>query len=322
MRSIISIITGLALTPITANALTPNPQLGDAQSIASVAEIFMPAEHWQAVEPTQFESAIRQAHLAEHSGGVFHIDTDTDPFSKTLLAVITQEPDARHARFRIRHAHARVTPENRPPSTVNLIEVARFNLGPARRDALIEIHGENHVAPIEQFGTAPDVIWRFITRPLMGQAADIAYAARRTDSLEAKPQCFSYHCHDPDPQHETLRNWPEPEKIQHQPAFSATSAALLQTAQKQLYWIRPNQNEQWRWRELEWSESAAPGESTIEIGIEQNLGQDLATDVVIHSDQLMDHETKAIWQRIIGLESTQPEVFSTQDRELWPPIQP
>ncbi|MGM0915599.1 MAG: hypothetical protein ACQEXC_14735 [Pseudomonadota bacterium] len=115
---------------------------------------------------------------------IFHPDADTGPLTKALLVLMIEEADLPHSRVWLRYARASVAPQGQAPIPVELVEVVSFDLGPARREALVAQHGESRVAPAEAFGEGGHIAWRFITRPVMGQVADITHAARREIPLE------------------------------------------------------------------------------------------------------------------------------------------
>jgi len=301
--------------------------LTGASSLAAVGEAFMPERDWQARDIESLDVRLREAHDA-HDGGessgdsVFHPDAETGPLVKALLAVVTKEPVLTHARYRLRYAKTRVIPEGAGgPLEVSLVEVARFNLGPARRADLVESLGEEAVAPPAAFGEGPDLAWRLVTRPIQGQAAGIVRAARRELPGEAPADCFASSCRDGASLTAEVRNWPEGGEITPRLDFAALEVALLDTALERLGVAVAHDQGRPRWQGFEWRESVAPGTPFVEVVIERGLGQDEGADLVIHDDHLMDHETRARWYRLMAMVAAPdrpPRFFQSQDRESWP----
>lgn len=296
-------------------------RLNEAASLEAVADTFIPETVWQRQEASGIQERLREA-LSGNGGAdsVFLPDADMGPLSKGLWVAVAEPPKLPHVRYRLRYALARVTHEGNPPITAELVEVARFNLGPARRAELVEILGEEQVAPAASFGQAPDVAWRLITRPVMGQVADIAYLARRSLPESHDEECLGAPCRDVDSLHDAVRDWPEPLPLDSLPVREALELALLQAGLERLGHIQRDEQDRTSWRFPEWPESVPAGEPFIEVSLERGLGQDDALDLVIHHDQLMDDHTRAWWERLIAID-TGPGgivVFATSDHAAWP----
>lgn len=298
--------------------MAADQRLEEAASLENVAAAFIPKDTWQHQQATMLEEQLREA-LTDNgsSDSIFLADAGIGPLSKALLVVLNEEPVIPHVRYRLRYAQANVTPELSSPLIVELVEVARFNLGPSRRAELVEIYGEKQVAPATAFGQAPDVAWRLVTRPIMGQVAGLTHAARRELSQQRADDCFGLSCRDVESLNEVVRDWPEFEPIELLFDQRPLELSVLQIGLEKLG-LRDEQGHA-GWRIPEWPESVAAGEPFIEVSIERGLGQDDALDLVIHHDQLMDDHTRALWERLIILGAGDTALmFSTSDQQPWP----
>lgn len=321
----IGVATGLLLGSISALAddFVEGGTLDEVHSLDAVGEVFMPAAEWQSIDVETLQSQHRQmlSNGGDNEVGIFHADADSGPLSKALLMALHDAPALPHVRYRLRYAMARVMPDGAgAPLEVSLVEVLRLNLGSARRAELVEMLGEEQVAPAEQFGVGPDMAWRLVTHPLMGQVAEITQAAQRELSSGDVPNCFGVPCQQSASLNAEAREWPEPVMLDTHLDESLLELSLLEVGLERLGLQRDAQGVS-RWHSPEWPESVSAGEPFIEISLERGLGQDDGMDLVLHYDQLMDHETRALWERLMALPSGsgQPAmVFMSQDRELWP----
>lgn len=292
----------------------------DVVSLEAVADAFLPATQWQPRDAQALQVEIRQRLGAAGGSTLFHPDADTGPLSKALLVLMAEEADLPHSRVRLRYARARVAPPGQAPVPVELVEIARFNLGPARREALIEQLGTSRVAPEDAFGNGPHVAWRLITRPVMGQVADITHVARREVPIEVA-LCLSAPCSTADSLNEQARDWPEPTPVELTSRSLPLEVALLEATLERLGLVQRDHRGLGRWQLPEWPESVPSGEAFLEVVVEHGVGQDDGVDLVVYLDQLMDDHTKALWQRLMAWEADDghlPQVWATQDQEPWP----
>ena len=321
----ISVAAGLLLGSMSALAddLVDSGALNEARSLDAVGEVFMPEAEWRSVDVEALQSRLRQmlSDGDDTAAGIFHPDADSGPLSKALLVALHEAPALPHVRYRLRYAQAQVMPEGAGgPLQVSLVEVLRFNLGSARRAELVEMLGEERVAPPEQFGVGPDMAWRLVTHPVMGQVAEITQASQRELSSGDAPNCFGVPCRQSASLNAEARDWPDPVMLDTHLDESLLELSLLEAGLERLGLQRDAQGVS-RWHSPEWPESVAAGEPFIEISLERGLGQDDGMDLVLHYDQLMDHETRALWERLMAFPAIpgQPAmVFMSQDRELWP----
>lgn len=322
----IGVATALLLGSMSALAddFVESEALSEVRSLDAIGAAFMPAPEWQSVDVEALQSRLREmlSDGGDNGVGIFHPDADSGPLSKALLVALHDAPALPHVRYRLRYAQAQVIPEGAgAPLEVSLVEVLRLNLGSARRAELVEMLGEERVAPPEQFGVGPDIAWRLVTHPLMGQVAEITQAAQRQVSSHAMPNCFGVSCRYSASLNAEARDWPEPVMLDTHLDESLLELSLLETGLERLGLQQGDAQGVARWHSPEWPESVAAGEPFIEISLERGLGQDDGMDLVLHYDQLMDHETRALWERLMAIPAMpgQPAmVFMSQDRELWP----
>jgi hypothetical protein len=297
-------------------------ELDQASTLEDIAQVFMPGAHWHWSDSESIQADIR-ATLTDHSGtqesSVFHPDADIGPLGKAYL-LAQADADLPHVRYRWRYAKARLDPPSGPQQVLDLVEVARFNLGPARHQALSDIHGEALVAPKADFGEGADKVWRLITRPIMGQAADILYTGWRELPESHGVNCLGEKCQTAEGLNHRLAPWPEANTVD---ALMGAFPMALQLIERSLapggaYQGDPSSAS--AWRDIEWPESAAAGQSFIEITLEKGVGQEAAIDLVVFHDQLMDHETRAYWRRLTALDvnpGMPPKVLMSQRFIPW-----
>ncbi len=144
------------------------------------------------------DAAVR-AGLPADPGALRWPDADLSAVVRAVLLTAAAEPEMPHRRLWITRRSAELAPDGAGgPVTLSLVTVARHNLGPARRAALVELFGPDRVAPPEGFGTAPDMLWRLALRPVQGMRADLVAAGRAPAEVADAP-CGPVDCSAPDP---------------------------------------------------------------------------------------------------------------------------
>ncbi|MCC5989513.1 MAG: hypothetical protein JJT95_17730 [Pararhodobacter sp.] len=232
------------------------------------------------------------------------------PLVKAVLAVQAHDGALPSARYHLRYAQADVTTQpGRPTERLSLIELRRFNLGPARHRQLQDIHGPDNVAPLAEFGEGPHVGWRIVTRGLRGTQASILAASRREIDTPER-DCLGFHCLMLQGINEHLIDW-EMQPAQPAPDFSpsyepvfrggpSTAAALDMLAlHNRLAQVDGHGDA--RWNQFELRESVAPGEAFVDVIVETGLWQDAGADVVLRDSELMDTSLETMWYRLVIL---------------------
>ena len=79
---------------------------------------------------------------------------------------------------------------------LTLLEVDRYNLGPASRAEAIDAYGEDNTAGPEEFGVGPHMGWRFVMQPTGGGDVALLAAGRREVPEEeaAAASCYGRTC--------------------------------------------------------------------------------------------------------------------------------
>lgn len=127
-------------------------------------------------------------------------DADLPPVARATEIFAARDGFAPHGRIWLSQEDVDITPEGAGgPMPVSLIRLQTFNLGAARRDALMDILDADAVAPLAAFGAGPDIEWRFVMRPVQGMRADIVAAARLEIAAGDAVECGPSTCTTPEP---------------------------------------------------------------------------------------------------------------------------
>lgn len=297
------------LEPVGSDAAAPDPATDDGPTLTGVVESFAQAPGYHEIDTQGLENAIWQL-LPHAPDTAMAPGAALSPLVKALLAVQAHDGALPHARYHLRYAQTEVTTQpGRPTALLSLIELRRFNLGPARHRQLQDIHGPENVAPAAEFGEGPHVGWRIITRGLRGTQALIVVAARREiDTPEA--DCMGFHCLMGQGINEHLTDWemqPSEPAPDFSPSYEAgfrggpSSAAALDMLALHNRLAEPDGSGDARWNPFEWRESVAPGEPFIDVIIEIGLGQDAGVDVMLRDSELMDTSLETMWYRLVAI---------------------
>ncbi|MFT0850260.1 hypothetical protein VRY85_05695 [Achromobacter sp. F4_2707] len=121
-------------------------------------------------------------------------DADLDPLTRAMLLVEAHEAALPHVRYHVTYSMS-VAPDY-PELLTHLVQVTRYNLGPAKRAALKNHLPENELAAPEEFGIGPHVSWRFVLSPTMGMQSALEYAGRAelADSQAESADCLGTPC--------------------------------------------------------------------------------------------------------------------------------
>ncbi len=279
-----------------------------ADTVSDLVDGFAGSDGYSSKNPEALQSQLRDM-LEGDPGSVFLADRDLNPLAKAILAVEAAEGVLPHLRYRIRYGVALIdAPPAADPLPVSLVTIDRFNLGPARRDQLADIHGADNVAPPEHFGEGPHVSYRLVMRPIMGQTADIVGAGR---AVLAGPDgdCLGFDCLSPDGFADHAAEWEGMDEI-GAPEIDATyeilrDGALSPAAAVDHLAVEMGlvslHNGQPSWSGFEPREGVAPGEPFAEAVIEVNLAQDTSVDAFMREGAVMDHAIAAVWGRVVSV---------------------
>lgn len=292
------------------------PDLSTAQekdSLQTAISRWIAPEHWQPLDVDQRLEQLREQ-LGSNAGTVFWPDADMGPLSKVLRLLLAEFPATTSVRYRIRYTRVDPAAAGTDAEGLSLIEIARFDLRVAQQKALRAIYPEARPPSAEPLTEPVDKAWRLLTRPLMGQIAEISYIGwRELDSGQAE-RCWAASCREAESVNHDVRVWPQP-VVSGALAEGPAEVAVLEAALQQLYILQRDGKGVLQWQGIEWPELLSPGETLLEIVLERGLGQEDSVDAVIHIEPVMDHEIRALWQRSMAIPGVVPEVFVSEAHE-------
>lgn len=175
--------TTFALLTLAGPALAADPVQG-------AADAFVKAKGFQSQNLENIEGA-----LADLIGGdrdaMIPPGADISPIEKAFLLLDTQETPLPRSRYLLRYNEQVVG-----GITLSLIDIERYNLGPAVRAETIAEFGADQTAEPAAFGIGPHVEWRIVTQPVAKAAALLLAASRReiSDSAAAARDCLPRTC--------------------------------------------------------------------------------------------------------------------------------
>ncbi len=171
----------LGLTP--AAAQSPDKVMKDARAyVVDSGFLEVDLDAWPLVEDLD-------ATLSDN--GLARRDADITALEKALLLIDMAEPPLPRIRYAVRLSQRT---EGHVP--LSLVEVHRFNLGPAIRAETAESYGEENTADADVFGVGPHVAWRFAMQPSAKASAILLAAGRKevADADAAAASCFGRGC--------------------------------------------------------------------------------------------------------------------------------
>lgn len=148
----------------------------------------------ETLKGSQYYSTTIFPDYSPDSGQMFYPDAQLNALTQAILLVEAHEPALPHVRYKVEYSLNSLA--DHPRLRHEYLQVTRYNLGPARRDDLLQYVEADHVAPASEFGVGAHVSWRFMLMPLMGRIAEVTDAARKEVSqAEAQQaQCLSIPC--------------------------------------------------------------------------------------------------------------------------------
>jgi hypothetical protein len=219
--------------------------------------------------------------------------------------------DAENAADRTRTAIAYgevIVDDNGAPSTYSFVELRRYNLGPAIREALIAELGADAVDDAEAFGEGPHEAWRLVFAPVMGNVAALLEASHRIipEDEAAGADCTGRPCLDVFVTLDDLAAWEDAglDEVTWQPHFAASAEGIvteahaiaeLEVAQR----VAGVEGEQYLWSGGEHPEAIADETPFRFYAIDRNLGQELAVDAVSINTRLNDDSIRDMMIRRI-----------------------
>lgn len=242
----------------------------------------------------------------QNGSAMFMPDAEMSAAQKAVLLLDYLEGSLPHARYRVRFGTDFPYVEGEVSTPWAYVEVARFNLGPAKREELSQY--ADTVAAAEEFGVGPHVVRRFVFTPIQGQQAHLVQAARAEldDEQAQAEQCFGQSCLSLDEIIGTVGNW---EEVSAPPAelvvvTEAAAAPRNQTpdevaAELVGSHIGPEYGEI--------VESVQAPEPFLELVISKNIeGQELAITAVSQQGHVMDDAIAGVWFRRLQVAGMDP----------------
>jgi hypothetical protein len=276
---------------LTASVLLP--QADAVASPADAAEAYAGADGFEPVEAGAVMDAIIAAlEMGDGTESVFLPSSDLHALAMAVLALEVKEGPASRTRHRVASGTAWFDGD---PAPWTFVEVTRFNLGPAVREALVHSLGEEAVAPVEEFGQAPHAAWRVVARPVMGNRAMIVASGRAhiTGQQAGAAQCLGRPCLTAAPEIDQLAPWSDMERAASESDLLAGGSVPASAQAVDLLS-----------RELPEPETGSPPRTPpsapapdMEMVIETGLGQDSGVDAALRQHGLLDDSVSAIWRR-------------------------
>src|SRR5690625_34327 len=285
----------------------PSFDAGSSNGLATLAQEFTAAQGYEEIDDQAALDTINEKLTPARPDSVFLPSGDLDPFVMAVLMLELHEPALERVRYRLRYGMVLAEiDEGKAPLPVSLIQLDRFNLGPAIREMVVKAVGGNHAAPAEEISDGPHTSWRLITRPIMGHSAmPLAISHQEiSDEQAAAASCFGQSCTALTPVTDEAAEWrgenktvtiPEGtsyEVIRNQVLSPAAATEILTADLTQGLMREPR-------------ESASDGKPFIEIVVETGLGQDSSLSAALHDNAMMDDSIKAYWELLQAMPGAQ-----------------
>lgn len=300
------------------------PVFADAPTVADAAAAFTDISGYQPVDLDGFTDPIVDGFEWNGNPPITPLHT-IGPSVMAILAVEAHEEPLERVRYRLQYGSGGAGGDPSGFLTeMSFIQIDRFNLGPAIREELIDIHGAENAPPPGVFGDGPHVSYRFAMSPIQGNAASIN-AASRTEMPDAQATsmaCFDAPCLTTETIIEDAVSWQDerdlsidfdqPYEIRRGGVISPAAAMDLLTLQ---HGIASTNDGRLSPGSFELRESVDFAEPFAETIIEINLGQEENIDAALHDTHLMDHMTEAMWRRVaaVSMGSSQPPLLMTAE---------
>lgn len=226
------------------------------------------------------------------AAGISRPDADLDAITKSILLLESQEKPLLRVRYLVRY-NLIAAPEH-PDFQHELVEIIRFNLGPAIRQELIASIGAENTAAANEFGVGPHVSWRFVLSSMMGIQATVMRASRMalSDQQAAAFDCLGFSCLSLEDPQGPDGQWITPTLYEPLPAavYQATQDGLAvpaRVAEELLAYAVP--------------EGIQPipydaGKPRLELVLSSNVvGQDTSSYGLLYESNVMDTSIGSAW---------------------------
>ncbi|AWB34140.1 hypothetical protein DBV39_10970 [Orrella marina] len=283
---------------------------------ANPATRFVSESGYQPVDADTVWQQVNNA-LRAKADSLFQPGAELGPIPLSVVALDALEPALERTRYRVRYGINWVAPPEGSaggPVPVSYVEVARFNIGPAIREGLIDSLGKENVANAEAFGVGPNTSWRFVTQPVMGNRAMIMSAGRTEidDQAAQNEMCLGSPCMGVASVIDNAAPWSDMQPVETWPDTPLVTGSQQMVSPV----IAINQ----LLGEVDSIETDSPAGApaqpdwSIEAVIESNLGQDLGIEAAYRWGNLLDDSIGTLWQRLatFGMGGDQPAAFRAE----------
>ena len=295
----LAMTTQLLLSGQTAVAVVNETYQQELAKLDADAQLFIHAQDYVTADPNaltgdDFYSQKNFSLERLNSGSISLVDADLDPITRAVLLFETTEANLPHVRYRITYSMNAST--EIPEARQDYVEVTRYNLGPSRRNDVLDYVPEAQVADPIEFGVGPNVSWRYVMAPMMGANSSLIYASRKevTDVEAQATDCLGEFCLELiDPQGPDLV-WKSLSPSIAEPVYNTTSNLEL---------TRPARIVDELWANL----SSSGDMDILPYKQEQpqyvfvvswnTSGQDVTASALAQQSQVMDDSIAEIWLR-------------------------
>ena len=165
-------------------------------AMADAAERYVNAKGFQAVKAERLEGDryYTSVRFPKMGASAFHPDADLPAPVRALLLMDSHEGTLPHARYLI--SYQPTSEASKPDDTRDVVDITRFNLGPAVRADLVDSVPPEHLAGVQAFGVGSHVRWRFAMSPQRGMNAGLDAVSRTQVPAEeaAGMDCLGQPC--------------------------------------------------------------------------------------------------------------------------------
>lgn len=280
-----------------------------ADPVQEAADAFVHAKGFHSQNLDNVEGALADL-LGGDRDAMIPPGADISPIEKAFLLLDSQETPLPRTRYLLRYNEQVVG-----GITLSLIDVERYNLGPAVREETIAEFGADQTADPAAFGVGPHVEWRIVTQPVAKAAALLLAASRReiSDTTAAARDCLPRTCLSPTPL-DDVAAWStgdqrqEPFHIVAYPAigpseFSPEEHEIVPAYQALELGIMAGIATADEASGVSWTIPSRQGGNTdtplLVIEIDHNLGQDIYSDAALGIGKL-GKDSSERWVRISG----------------------
>ncbi len=301
----------------------------DTPNVLEVARSFTDAPGMTDFDTFKLEQSIANIlHYAQDSA--FAPGHGLSPLTKAVVAAQAIDGRLPHVRYHMTLSQIETggVSDIGGNEWIEVVELRRFNLGPAHHAQQVAAHGADKTADPEAFGEGPDVIWRFAMRPLRGISADILSASRAVIDAPQR-DCMGFHCQIAQSIIPHIADWSDMQPVDSPQNFRPSYDELWRGAPSapamldMLALMTPfmadatGHDAQWQRFEPRWNRD--PEDPVAQVIIEIGLGQDTGGEVMLFETDALDDEIRSVWIRLAAIGGPDDTLFFRAGAtERWP----